>query len=175
MTSICDINEYVMKPHQLHERLSIKEWEHINNDIVILLASSFCLDENTLKYVCKFITLDTYRNLIHARNINGRCAYPMCQSHINTASTMSYSTVDNISQYCNDFHFDCSQFLLTQINKTPLYERVDLHMFKTYNTGEQQENHKISDVTLLEELIRNKSTDNDIFDMLKEITAFQLK
>lgn len=49
----------------------------LNLDFIALLADSTC-DPIVLKFLARFLSVDTYTNIMDERNINHLCAYPCC-------------------------------------------------------------------------------------------------
>lgn len=177
MTTIDCIKELVLKTHQKHRQLSIREAEVISLDLIDILCDSYCKDEETVKYLARFMTPDMYQDLLDERNLNKKCGYPLCDKAPERIRD-PFSIDDNtkrflwennpyayLSIYCNKFHFRCSQFLQVQLSDEALFARTGVHLIQ--DTDEKQEalNTKYK-VTLFEELLREKASEDDMKSLI---------
>lgn len=183
MATIEDIKETALIPFQKHRQLSMHESEVITLEIIGLLCDSECKDEKTLKYLGRFLTPDMYQDLVDERNLNKRCGYPLCgksPERIRDPFSMNDTTkkflLENnpyayLSHYCSKFHFRCSQFYQVQLSDEALFARTGVHLFE----DPEQDKHDIDfKVTLFEELLREKASEEDIKSLISGLKKLGL-
>ncbi|CCE62433.1 hypothetical protein TPHA_0C02800 [Tetrapisispora phaffii CBS 4417] len=186
MISKENIQENVLKSHQKHRQLSMKESESISVELLELLCDSCCKDEDSLKYLSRLLTPELYNDLIDERNLNKKCGYPLCDKspeRIRDPFSINYVTKkflwENnpyayLSTYCSKFHFKCSQFYMTQLSEDALFARTGVHLYSpvTKLSSEVGDSNNLDDkytVTLFEEIVRNKSSDEDIKKLISNL------
>lgn len=173
ITTIDDIQNVVLKPFQNHRQLSIREAETISLELIGILCDSSCDDEETLKYLARFLTQETYQDLIDERNLNKLCGYPLCSKPPERVRD-PFSVNDNtkrfmwdnnpyayLSTYCSKFHFRCSQFYRVQLSEEALFARTGVHLVHQ-NQDEREKVASQYKITLFEELLREKSSEEDV-------------
>ncbi|CAI4061505.1 hypothetical protein SUVZ_05G2300 [Saccharomyces uvarum] len=183
MATIEDIKEAALIPFQKHRQLSIHEAEVITLEILGLLCDSECKDEETLKYLSRFLTPDMYQDLVDERNLNKRCGYPLCGTspeRIRDPFSMNDTTkkflLENnpyayLSHYCSKFHFRCSQFYQVQLSDEALFARTAIHLFE----DPEQDKHDVDfKITLFEELLREKASEDDIKSLISGLKRLGL-
>ncbi|EDO16280.1 hypothetical protein Kpol_1053p17 [Vanderwaltozyma polyspora DSM 70294] len=188
MISIEDIQEKALKPHQMHRQLSIRETEMISLGLLEMLCDSDCQDEKTLKYLAKFLTPELYEDLIDERNLNKKCGYPLCDRaperirdpfsiDINTRKFLwENNPYAYLSTYCSKLHFKCSQFYQMQLSEDALFSRTGIHLYTTTSGS----NPGIPDdskyhVTLFEELLREKASEDDIKKLIASMRGLDIQ
>ncbi|CCF56524.1 hypothetical protein KAFR_0B02260 [Kazachstania africana CBS 2517] len=180
--SVQTIHEKVLKPFQKHRQLSIRESELLILELLELLCDTALEDELSLKYIARFLTPETYSDLVEERNINNRCGYPLCtkspeRSRIktNNAKIENFLLENNpyayLSMYCNKFHFRCSQFYQLQLSDEALFTRVGIHLIVDTIPKQGEENT----VTLFEELLRERATNEDIKSLISSLKKLGLQ
>lgn len=190
VVTIKDIEATVLAPFQKHRQLSIKESETLTLELLALLCDDGVDHGNTLKYIVRLITPDTYDDLIEERNLNDLCGYPLCNRppernthqkenivHHGNAGVMASQQHDEIikkflwennpyaylSKFCSKFHFRCSQFYEVQLNDDALFSRTGIHLITdTLKQGDDE----AYNVTLFEDLLREKSSEEDIKSLI---------
>ncbi|QLQ79580.1 hypothetical protein HG537_0C02270 [Torulaspora globosa] len=177
MTSLEDIQNIVLSPFQNHRQLSMREAETLSLELVGILCDSYCKNGDTLKYVARFLTQDTYQDILDERNLNKMCGYPMCAKAPERVRD-PFSISDNtrkflwennpyayLSTYCSKFHFRCSQFYQVQLSDEALFARTGVHLI----AQSAPEEAKIADkyqITLFEELLREKASEDDVKSLI---------
>lgn len=173
MTTIEDIQSTALRPFQNHRQLSMREAEAISLELVGMLCDSHCANEETLKYVARFLTHDTYQDILDERNLNKMCGYPICvksPERVRDPFSVSDNTkrflLENnpyayLSTYCSKFHFRCSQFYLVQLSDEALFARVGVHLIEQSPEDQLKVQEKYA-VTLFEELLREKASEEDV-------------
>lgn len=127
-----------------------------------------------LKFLCRFLTQQSYDELVEERNIEHQCGYPVCNkspkhqvrrlSHLGTGS-MELATRYQIwnrkpsmilpntylSQYCCKEHYQASLFYRNQLSQEAVFARKEILMVPPFPTvvGAWYENN----VTSLEEVL----------------------
>lgn len=173
MTTIDEIQDVSLRPFQSHRQLSIREAEIISLELIETLCDSYCKNEETLKYLARFLTPDTYRDILDERNLSKMCGYPMCSKPPERIrdpfsiddSTKRFLWENNpyayLSTYCSKFHFRCSQFYQVQLSDEALFARIGVHLIHQNQEDQKALNDKYK-VTLFEELLREKASEDDV-------------
>lgn len=174
VVTIFDINKYALIPHQTHSMLSKREGEMITSSITSMLKDSYCMDEKTLKYMTRFYTMDEFGKLIFARNQHGRCGYPLCNKHLNTPN-IDINSCGSMISYCNGLHYDCTNFVMTQLHEMPIYRRTGIHLINRYDLTKVNEENQLFQLKLFEEILQEKTMEYDLDTMTDELTKFGLK
>lgn len=184
--TISDIQDVVLKPFQNHRQLSMREAEAISLELIEILCDSACKDEETLKYMARFLTQDSYQDLLDERNLNRMCGYPMCgqsPERVRDPFSVKDSTKqflwDNnpyayLSTYCSKFHFRCSQFYRVQLSEEALFARTGVHLIEQSENERQSADSKYS-VTLFEELLRQKTSEEDVKSLVAGLKKLGLQ
>ncbi|CCK71212.1 RNA polymerase II subunit B1 CTD phosphatase RTR1 KNAG_0G01540 [Huiozyma naganishii CBS 8797] len=183
--SIHRIQQVALSGFQKHRQLSIKESEVITLEIITLLCDASLESEEAAKYLGKLITPETYDDLIDERNLNGLCGYPLCSNSTErrrdpfsmNQTTKLFMSENNpynyLSKFCGKLHSNCSQFYQLQLSDDPLFTRVGIHLIEdTMKNVEQEEKYGI---TLLEEVIRRESTEDEIKFIISGIKQLDIK
>lgn len=182
-----DIQRDILNPYQQHRQLSIKESEDILLDIISLLCDSNLKDQETLKYLAKLITTDTYSSIIDERNMNKICGYPLCDQQPErvrdifgmTETTKKFMLEDNpywyLSRFCSRIHYRCSQFYQLQLSNDALFNRVGIHLANDTMTENLMENNKKYKITLLEGLLIQRATQDDIKSVISDLKKLNIK
>lgn len=172
--TIFDINKYALMPHQTHALLSKREGEMITNTITSMLEDSYCMDSETLKYVARFYTMDDFGRLIFKRNQYGRCGYPLCNQRLSNTS-IDLNNCGSLDSYCSELHYDCTNFIITQLSDMPIYKRDGIHLINRYNLNKVNRENELFQIKLLEEILQEKTTEYDMDNMTDELNKFDLK
>ncbi|KAG0667092.1 hypothetical protein C6P45_005505 [Maudiozyma exigua] len=131
--------------------------------IMSQLIQSYCIDSRTFKCILAILNILDYETLLRERYINHRCGYPLCSKIIT-----NNSCTNNLSYYCDDYHFDCSQFVLTQMGQ---YPRCNVEQWKRLLTqGEDNPARLI----LFDELLQDKVVERDIDSLTTDMNIFRL-
>lgn len=166
---VCD----VLKPFQQHRQLSIREGEVVSLEILTLLCDDYCEDEATLKYLARLMTPEIYTDLVDERNLNHRCGYPLCSGaperirdpfsldQVTKRFLWENNPYAYLSKYCNKFHFRCSQFYQVQLSEEAIFSRTGVHLIHDTENMKKSQDDKFN-VTLFEELLREKASEEDI-------------
>lgn len=177
MTTIQDIQNVALRPFQNHRQLSMREAETLSLELVGLLCDSYCKNGETLKYVARFLTQDSYQDILDERNLNKMCGYPMCgkaPERVRDPFSISDSTKrflwENnpyayLSTYCSKFHFRCSQFYQVQLSDEALFARTGVHLIRQSVEEEAKIDEKYA-ITLFEELLREKASEDDVKSLI---------
>lgn len=161
-------------PHQTHAMLSKREGEMITATITSMLEDSYCMDEKTLKYITRFFTMDDWGRLIFKRNSLGRCGYPLCNKMLNNPA-IDINNCGSMISYCNGLHYDCTNFVMTQLHEIPIYRRNGIHLINRYDLNKVNQENEIFQLKLFEEILQEKTTEYDLDMMTDELTKFELK
>lgn len=185
--SIETIQNDILQPYQKHRQLSIKESEHILLDLISLLCDTNLKDKETLKYLAKLITTDTYLSIIDERNMNKVCGYPLCNKSPERVrdmfsmdeATRRFMIEDNpywyLSRFCSKLHYRCSQFYQLQLSNDALFSRIGIHLIDDTIVENSMENDKKYKLTLLEDLLVQKATEDDIKSVISDLKKLDIK
>lgn len=168
VVTVMDINKYALMPHQTHAMLSRREGEMITDTITSMLANSYCMDSKTLRYITRFYTADDFGNLVFQRNKNGRCGYPICNKWLNTPN-IDRNNCGSMVSYCNGLHYDCTNFVMTQLKEIPIYRRSAIHLINNYDLNVMNRGNDMFDIQLFEEILQEKTTEYDLDMMTDEL------
>lgn len=156
MTSLYDLGQII---------LCTADSSAIVSQFIKTLTTSYCIDIDTFKTVLLLLNNSDYDLLVRERCRNGICGYPLCNVNIPAPNRLIPFT-----WYCNDYHFDCSQFVLTQLRKFPIYDvsllQKDLTDGGLANTAS---------ITLFEEYLRDKVWDNDMDSVTTSMNMFRMR
>ncbi|SMN21902.1 similar to Saccharomyces cerevisiae YER139C RTR1 CTD phosphatase [Maudiozyma saulgeensis] len=133
------------------------------SNILALISQSYCLDSTTFKCVLALLNLSDYEVLLRERSVKHRCAYPLCSKEISEALSRNH-----LSNYCGDYHFDCSQFVITQLGQFP---RCGIELWKRLLSEEERNPGRM---ILFEELLQDKVVENDINSLTTDMNIFRL-
>lgn len=163
-----------MRPHQLHSKLSSYEADMILGQLVSILRNSYCYDEMTLKYVCRFLSPQAYQYLVNERILNQRCGYPLCDKstavHLHRDPfCMINVRASYVTKYCSEMHMKASSFLYAQLSSTPLSEREGIHLIANFNREKYEQDSEKYDPIIFEEYLREKRTQNDVDALIASI------
>lgn len=184
--TISDIQDVVLRPFQNHRQLSMREAETISLELIGILCDSSCKNEETLKYLARLFTQDTYQDLIDERNLNKMCGYPLCaqppervRDPFSVNDTTKRFLWDNnpyayLSTYCSKFHFRCSQFYRVQLSEEALFARTGVHLVQQ-SQEERQSVESMYKITLFEELLREKSSEEDLESLIAGLKKLGLQ
>lgn len=163
----------MLKPFQQHRQLSIREGEVLSLEVLTLLCDDYCEDEETLKYLARLLTPEIYADLVDERNLNHRCGYPLCDGaperirdpfsidQVTKQFLWENNPYAYLSKYCNKFHFRCSQFYQVQLSEEAMFARTGAHLIEDTVDMKKTQDDKFN-VTLFEELLREKASEEDI-------------
>lgn len=155
MTSLYELTQFVFNTPNSNDVIS---------NILALLSQSYCVDSTTFKCVLALINITDYNVLVRERHMNHRCAYPLCSKEISNTLPNGY-----LADYCGDYHFDCSQFVITQLAQFP---RCGLELWKRQlSAGEKNPGRMI----LFEELLQDKVIENDVNSLTTDMNIFRLR
>lgn len=183
--NIQDIQKEVLTPYQKHRQLSMKEAQSISLDILTLLCDAQISDEDTLKWLARLMTPETYMDLMDERNLNKLCGYPMCQHPPErerdpfgmSETTKKFLWENNpyayLSRFCSKFHFRCSQFYQVQLSEDALFSRTGIHLINDTLQTDNSVNEKYG-VELMEVLLRNKATEEEIKNIVLGVNKLDL-
>ncbi|SCV03994.1 LAMI_0H12596g1_1 [Lachancea mirantina] len=179
MVTVEQIKGQVLKPYLNRKQLSLKESELISLELIDLLSESSCDDDQTLKYVGRFLTKDAYQDLSEERNLNKKCVYPRCELQQgrlrdlyggnNTATRFlkENNPYAYLTFFCSKFHYRCSQFFQAQLSDEALFARTGV-LQDEYDQDDQK-------ITLLNELISNERHDkNELVNIIKGFESMHL-
>ncbi|KAL3233680.1 hypothetical protein RNJ44_03720 [Nakaseomyces bracarensis] len=139
MATVADV-WWIVKDHQMHYQLSVREAEMIITRIQELLTMTSCADGNTLKYIAGFLTPVTYRMIVLSRNLQaGKCGYPLCRRFL----TDDVYTSPESCCYCSDYHYRCSKYISIQLYDEDLEERLGQHLRKAYDDDDSSYKYKV--------------------------------
>lgn len=173
MATVDEIKNEVLSPYMSHRQLSMKEAESLTLSLLELLTVTDIKDPATMKYLARFLTKQSYSELIQERNIVKRCGYPLCQKSQGRIrdpfidqKVATFLRQNNpyayLSEYCSKAHFRCSQFFHFQLTEDSLFTRVGVHL---------DDYQPAIDIQLLEEMIAKES---DVKQMIKGISDLNL-
>lgn len=174
IVTIFDINKYALMPHQTHALLSKREGEMITNSITSMVEDSYCMDQQTLKYMTRFYTMDDFGRLIFKRNQHGRCGYPLCNQLLSNISIGSHNC-GSLDSYCSESHLDYTNFIITQLYDIPIYKRDGIHLINRYDLNKVNKENNLFRIKLLEEIFQEKNTEYELDKMTDELNHFALK
>lgn len=169
---IKDLQRNILIPYQKHRQLSMKEAQSLTLDILSILCDGQVKDEDTLIWLAKFLTPDTYSDLMDERNLNKLCGYPMCHaspererdpfemSKVTKQFLWENNPYAYLSRFCSKYHFRCSQFYQVQLSDDALFSRTGIHLINDSMSTNIKLNDKYN-VELMEAMLRNKATDEE--------------
>lgn len=182
---IKDLQKTVLTPYQKHRQLSMKEAQSIMLDILSILCDSQVKDEDTLKWLARFMTPDTYSDLMDERNLNKLCGYPMCHaspererdpfemSKVTKQFLWENNPYAYLSRFCSKYHFRCSQFYQVQLSDDALFSRTGIHLINNSMPANIIMNEKYN-VELMEIMLRNKATDDEFKKIILGVKKLEI-
>lgn len=183
--SIQDLQKIVLTPFQKHRQLSMREAQSLTLEILSTLCDGRVSDEDTLRWLAKFMTPESYMDLMDERNLNKLCGYPMCQHSPErerdpfemSPETKQFMWENNpyayLSRFCSKFHFRCSQFYQVQLSDDALFSRTGIHLIN--DTLHINDNIVFKyNIQLMEALLRNKATDEEIKNIVLGVGKLEL-
>ncbi|KAK5781112.1 RNA polymerase II subunit B1 CTD phosphatase RTR1 PWA37_002039 [Arxiozyma heterogenica] len=182
---IKDLQETVLTPYQKHRQLSMKEAQSITLDILSILCDGQVKDEDTLKWLARFMTSDTYSDLMDERNLNKLCGYPMCHASPErerdpfemSKLTKQFLWENNpyayLSRFCSKYHFRCSQFYQVQLSDDALFSRTGIHLINNSMPTNIIMNEKYN-VELMEAMLRNKATEDEFKNIILGVKKLEI-
>lgn len=154
MTSLYDITQLVSVMTDSNELISA---------ILSQITQSYCIDSKTFKSILALLNISDYEILLRERYMNHRCGYPLCSKVITTNSCTGI-----LSYYCSDYHFDCSQFVITQMSQ---YPRCNIKQWKSLIIEGYDNPARL---VLFEELLQDKIVEKDIDSLTTDMNIFRL-
>lgn len=182
---IKDLQKTVLTPYQKHRQLSMKEAQSIMLDILSILCDGQVKDEDTLKWLARFMTPDTYSDLMDERNLNKLCGYPMCHaspererdpfemSKVTKQFLWENNPYAYLSRFCSKYHFRCSQFYQVQLSDDALFSRTGIHLINNSMPANIIMNEKYN-VELMEIMLRNKATDDEFKKIILGVKKLEI-
>lgn len=182
---IQDIQKYVLSPYQKHRQLSMKEAQSITLDILSILCDGQVKDEDTLRWLARFMTPESYSDLMDERNLNKLCGYPMCHasperkrdpfamSEVTKQFLWENNPYAYLSRFCSKYHFRCSQFYQVQLSDDALFLRTGIHLINDSMLTSNTLNEKYN-VELMEAMLRNKATDEEFKNIVLGVKKLAL-
>lgn len=80
-----------------------------------------------LRYLSRFLTAETYWEVVEERVINHLCGYPVCDVTSNLIKPKESLNIrmpsTHVNKYCSKRHYQCSEFYVSQLNSQPLFLR----------------------------------------------------
>lgn len=157
----------------LHEgNLTPFEALNLTIKLIDILSETNC-DEYFLKLISRFLTRQSYEELITERNINCLCGYPLCDKPPGRIRDV-YSEGSKISQsmmpysylqsYCCKRHYQCSEFYMTQLSDEAIFARENIG---TVEFGKM--NKYEGGIKLLEEILSSKDSFNDLVNQIDNL------
>lgn len=183
--NIPDLQKEILTPYQKHRQLSMKEAQDMTLDILSTLCDSQVSDEDTLKWLARFITPESYMDLMDERNLNKLCGYPMCHhppergrdpfamSPVTKKFLWENNPYAYLSRYCSKFHFRCSEFYQVQLSDDALFTRTGVHLINDTLQTDNSVNEKYA-IELMEVLLRNKATEEEIKNIVLGVKQIDL-
>ncbi|OAJ41190.1 hypothetical protein BDEG_24827 [Batrachochytrium dendrobatidis JEL423] len=124
-----------MKPKQiavLNSTWNLRKWDkHVFEKQQLLFDGA--VDVQTFEDSCKFLTPESYQDVVVERAADNQCGYPACDMKLkstNTKSQFRISAVDRkvydvteIHSFCCSECFAASKYLATQLSSDPVYLR----------------------------------------------------
>lgn len=168
-----------LEPYANKELLTPAEALQLSLLITELLVDDY-VDYSLLKFLSRFLTQQSYDEIIEERNIEHECGYPLCNnqpkllvrrlslnSNGTTTALMSdvgastkyqiYNRKPSIilpntykSQYCCKDHYQASIFYRNQLSNEAIFARKDIMVIPPFQGGK---NWYENSITLLEEVI----------------------
>ncbi|GMF26146.1 unnamed protein product [[Candida] boidinii] len=171
---LISINEVfkLLEPYGNISLLSAKDSNTIIFKLIELLMENSC-DSTTLKYLSRFLTPDSYEDLVTERIINHYCGYPLCsyysKSNINLPSKKTLADKFKIlrsysSKFCSKKHYQCSEFYKRQLNKDALWIRNNIFQLPL-----NYENSYESKLILLDDVFEDKENNKNQNEKIDEI------
>ncbi|KAI5956791.1 hypothetical protein KGF54_000408 [Candida jiufengensis] len=168
-----------LKPFEGKELLSPQESLKISLLITELLIDNY-IDFNLLKFLSRFLTVESYNDIIEERNIEHKCGYFLCDNQpkslvrrlsLNSNGTTTASISDTgastryqiynrkpsiilpntyMSQYCCKEHYQASIFYKNQLSSEALFARTNILIIPPFQGNKTWYENSI---TCLEEVI----------------------
>lgn len=161
------------------DTLTPTEASRLSLSLVEVLSEDIC-DKFFLKFISRFLTKDSYSEILQERNINKVCAYPMCceaPGRIKDHYSKSYQKSKMLpyaylNLYCSKTHYQCSEFYKTQLSDEAVFARKDITV-KPYGSMKYEVN-----ITLLDEVYDKYNERNDnsqsIIDIIRNLDSMSL-
>jgi hypothetical protein len=131
-----------------------------------------CCDVFFLRFCSRFLTKDSYTELMEERNINKLCAYPLCHEHQARSRSLQWSSVplpyEYLKYYCTKTHFQCSEFYKSQLSPEALFARKDVTV-QHYGSMEYE-----NGITLLEEVLAQRQKGASMRQVLEGLTGLSI-
>ncbi len=161
------------------DTLTPSEASRLSLALVEVLSEDVC-DKFFLKFISRFLTKDSYSEILQERNINKVCAYPMCcespgriKDHYSKSFQKSKMLpYAYLNLYCSKTHYQCSEFYKTQLSDEAVFARKDITV-KPYGSMKYEVN-----ITLLDEVYEkyNQRHDNSqsIMEIIKNLDSMSI-
>lgn len=152
------------------------EASRLSLSIIEELSEDVC-DKFFLKFISRFLTKDSYSEILQERNINKICAYPMCceaPGRIKDHYSKSYQKSKMLpyaylNLYCSRLHYQCSEFYKTQLSDEAVFARKNITV-EPYGVMKYEVN-----ITLLDEVYdKYLNSDSSIIDIIKDLDTMTI-
>lgn len=158
------------------DTLTPTEASRLSLSIIEELSEDVC-DKFFLKFISRFLTKDSYSEILQERNINKICAYPMCceaPGRIKDHYSKSYQKSKMLpyaylNLYCSRLHYQCSEFYKTQLSDEAVFARKNITV-EPYGVMKYEVN-----ITLLDEVYdKYRNSDSSIIDIIKDLDTMTI-
>ncbi|SMN21701.1 similar to Saccharomyces cerevisiae YER139C RTR1 CTD phosphatase [Maudiozyma saulgeensis] len=134
------------------------------------------IEERNLNHLCGYPLCNRppERNVHHSESTLHHGNTGVMSSHQNDAIIKRFLWENNpyayLSKFCSKFHFRCSQFYQVQLDENALFSRTGIHLIndtlKNKENNENENENTAYQVTLFEDLLREKSTEEDVKSLI---------
>ncbi|GME72792.1 unnamed protein product [Ambrosiozyma monospora] len=134
-TTIQDILS-ILQPYQFKSTLIPKEASQLTYKLIEKLMIYNC-DKFTLRIISRYLSKQTYEDLVTERVINHYCGYPTCkyQNSNRIKEVQLNSLVSKLklprsynTKFCCKAHYQCSEFYKKQLSYDALFARSNLNL-----------------------------------------------
>lgn len=196
--SVSDFHSNIVSPYRQPGYLSPGKAELLTLDIIDLLSDAEC-EPLVLKQLAKFLTVETYVNLMDERTINHLCGYPACAKsperscannplrvlssnmkmynenplHKGQNKAKLLTPFSYLNNYCSKEHYQCSSFYQTQLSDDALFTRENLFEDQSDDAGDDEVDDSEDEFNEKDQIHNRKGKKNII--LLEEVWARQAK
>ncbi|KAG7811133.1 hypothetical protein KL921_002761 [Ogataea angusta] len=166
--------EPILAPYEGKDLLVPKEANMLTYQLIERLMEHSC-DKATLKLLARYLSKQSYEELVTERIINHYCGYPLCdfrdpgrikEMQINKLVSQLRLPRSYNHKYCCKKHYQCSEFYKQQLGTDALFARTKLDLPRFHPKAPE------SSIILLDDIFdpEGKANPDDIMLLLREMS-----
>ncbi|KAH3668656.1 hypothetical protein OGAPHI_002410 [Ogataea philodendri] len=164
----------ILAPYEGKPLLTPKEANMLTYHLIERLMEHSC-DKSVLKLLARYLSKQTYEELVTERIINHYCGYPLCdfrdpgrikEVQVNQLVSKLKLPKSYNHKYCCKKHYQCSEFYKQQLTTDALFSRTKLDLPQFHPKAPE------SSIILLDDIFDPVGTSNpdDIMLLLREMS-----